>query len=111
MLALFLFYVMGGLFLALLSLPLIARKIPPNPLYGFRIQQTLEDPAVWYAVNAYFARRLLVASMVFVVSAVVCYFVPGISLDAYALLCLAVFVVAFTVAIFQSVQYLKKFHD
>ena len=33
--------------LALFSLPLIARLVPPSPLYGFRTPKTLSDSATW----------------------------------------------------------------
>jgi len=44
-------YFTSGILLAAISIPLILRKIKPNGLYGFRVKQTLEDPALWYAVN------------------------------------------------------------
>ena len=52
-------YLGSSIFLTEITLPLIARKIKPNPFYGFRVQQTLEDPEVWYEINQYFAKRLL----------------------------------------------------
>jgi SdpI/YfhL protein family len=63
-------FVGGGLLLAALSAPLILRKIGPNPLYGFRVKRTLEDPTVWYPVNACAAKRLLVVGLVLSVSAI-----------------------------------------
>jgi hypothetical protein len=53
-------YALGGLLLAGLSVPLILHKIPPNGLYGFRIPSTLDDPELWYTVNAYAGTRFLV---------------------------------------------------
>jgi hypothetical protein len=102
-------YLAIGLVSVGISLPLIARKIPPNLWYGFRIRQTLEDPEIWYAVNQYFGKRLLVTALTFSAAAVILYFVPGISIDAYALTCLLVFAVVFTFAMLQSLQYMKKF--
>jgi SdpI/YfhL protein family len=34
-------------------------KIPPNHWYGFRVPATLNDPGLWYKVNAYAASGLL----------------------------------------------------
>ncbi len=68
-------------------MPLILRKIGPNPLYGFRVKKTLEDPAVWYPVNAYAAKRLLVVGLGISVSAALLFFLPGIDLLVYALSC------------------------
>ncbi len=33
------------------AIPLILQRVPPNPWYGFRVQATLENPAVWYPAN------------------------------------------------------------
>ena len=49
---------------ALVSIPLILRKIPPNPVYGFRTRATLTDEALWYRANSFFGQRFLFASFV-----------------------------------------------
>jgi hypothetical protein len=105
---LFFMYIGGGVLLALLSLPLIARKIKPNPFYGFRVPATLENPEVWYAANRYFAKRQLIVALIDIVAAVGLYFWPGITIDAYALSILGIFVLAFGIAFFQSWQYMKS---
>jgi hypothetical protein len=101
-------YVGSSVFLAFISLPLIARKIKPNPFYGFRIQQTLDDPEVWYETNQYFAKRLCAVGILEALASVGFYFIPNITVDAYALLCLGVFVVAFTIAMIQSWRHMKS---
>ena len=105
---LLLMYIIGGLVLAVVSVPMILEKIKPNPFYGFRVPQTLENPELWYKVNKYAGQRLLVAGLLFVLVAVIIYFIPGLSIDAYALACLAVFVVIFAWAIVQSLRYLRS---
>ena len=100
-------YVGGSLFLALLALPLIAEKVKPNPFYGFRVPQTLENPALWYPTNKYFAKRLLVVGLVEALAALGLYFWPGISVDAYAFSCLGVFLALFIPAIVQGWRYMK----
>ena len=102
-------YFCGGILLVLISIPLLLEKVRPNPVYGFRIQATLNDPAVWYAVNKYFAKRLLVVGVVVCMTALAFYRVPEITVDGYALAMLAVFVVAFFVAMIQSWKYMKSF--
>jgi hypothetical protein len=47
---------------AILSVPLMLKMIPPNPVYGFRTEKALSNPDVWFAVNAVGGRALLVAS-------------------------------------------------
>ena len=105
---LFYIYVGGGLLLALLSLPLIARKIKPNPYYGSRVSTTLEDPEIWYTANQYFAKLQLVAALIEIASAIGFYYWPGITVDTYALSVLGVFVVTFSIAIIQGWRYIKK---
>ena len=101
-------YLVSGVLLIALAIPLLYDKIPPNSFYGFRVSQTLADPKVWYAVNRYAARWLVFAGVSIVAAAILLYLVPGISVDAYALGCLAVFMVTFTVGLMKSFQYLKS---
>ena len=101
-------YVTGGLFLALIAVPLMAGKIKPNPYYGFRVPQTLENPALWYPANKYFARRQFAVGLIFTLASIALYFWPGISVDAYALGSLGVFLVLFIPALVQSWQYMKS---
>jgi hypothetical protein len=99
----------SGLLLAALSVPLILRKIGPNPLYGFRVKRTLEDPAVWYPVNAYAAKRLLVVGLVISVFAILLFFVPGVDLLVYALANAGIGLVGLAIAVIQSFLYLRFF--
>src|ERR1035437_9181408 len=55
---------------ALVSLPLVFRKVPRNVLYGYRTRATLGSNFVWYEANAYFGWRFLIASAVTCVAAV-----------------------------------------
>jgi len=34
-----------------LGLPLALNVVPPNHIYGFRVQETLADPLLWYKIN------------------------------------------------------------
>ena len=85
MATLMILFTSSGLLLAALSVPLILRKIGPNPLYGFRVKKTLEDPATWYPVNAYAAKCLLVVGLVISLSASLLFLVPRIDLLVYAI--------------------------
>jgi hypothetical protein len=101
-------YAIGGLVLAGLSVPLILRKIPPNGLYGFRIPATLENTQLWYKVNAYAGKRLLVVGLATAVGAIILYYAVNSSLDAYALSCLGLFLALFLWAIISSFLYLRS---
>lgn len=101
-------YAISGLVLAGLSVPLILHKIPPNGLYGFRIPSTLQDPQLWYKVNAYAGKRLLVVGLGTAVGSIIFYYTANSSLDAYALSCLGLFLALFLWAIITSFLYLKS---
>lgn len=47
--------------IAAAAVPLLLKLIPPNPIYGFRTERALEDSAVWFAVNKFLGRALLIA--------------------------------------------------
>jgi uncharacterized membrane protein len=100
-------YVLGGLILILLAIPLILRRIPPNPVYGFRVQWTLNDPELWYSVNAYTGKWLAFVGACSLLGAIGLTLIPGISLLAYSLGCLVAFVVSFILALLQSIRYLR----
>ena len=48
---------------------MIMGKIPPNGLYGFRVKKTMENPDIWYPVNAYSGKWLLAIGLVMVLAA------------------------------------------
>lgn len=100
--------VCSGTLLAFLSIPLILHKIKPNSLYGFRVKQTLENPGLWYAVNAYAGWRLLIVGLSTILSAIGFYLLPDISLDAYAYACLGVTSFFLLGGLVQSFLYMKK---
>jgi hypothetical protein len=37
--------------MAVLAVPVVLGKVPPNPIYGFRTPKTLSSPGIWYAAN------------------------------------------------------------
>jgi len=101
-------YSFGGLLLAALSVPLILQKIPPNGLYGFRIPSTLENPSLWYKVNAYAGRRFLVVGLGTAVGAIILYFITMPNVDEYAMSSLGLFLALFLWGIINSVLYLQS---
>jgi uncharacterized membrane protein len=101
-------YLVSGLLLIGLSIPLIMQKIKPNGLYGFRVQQTLDNPELWYKTNRYSGKWLLTAGIAIVLVALGFYFIPGISVDAYALACLAVFATVLFAGLILSWRYMKS---
>lgn len=47
--------------IATISVPLVLKLIPPNPIYGVRTERTTSREDVWYSVNRFAGRALLVA--------------------------------------------------
>jgi hypothetical protein len=101
-------YAVSGLVLAGLSVPLILGKIPPNGLYGFRIPATMENSQLWYKVNTYSGKRLLVVGLGSAIGSIILYYTVNTSADAYALSCLGLFLALFLWAIITSFLYLKS---
>ncbi len=104
-----LLYLAIGLLSVVVSLPLIRGMVKPNWLYGFRVPQTLNDPAVWYAVNAHFGRRLLLTGLATALAAALLYYVPDLDVDSYAWALLAIYGVFFGIGVVQSWRYMKSF--
>ena len=48
-----------ALMIALLSIPLILRRIPMNSFYGVRFPESYKSNAAWYSINEYGGRALL----------------------------------------------------
>jgi uncharacterized membrane protein len=111
MLTLLILYAAGGLFLVALSVPLWFQKVRPNVLYGFRLSPAFDSEETWYATNKYAAKWLAAAGIAIVLSALGLYFIPGMSVDCYALACLAAFVTVFGLGLFMSLRYARAVAD
>ena len=101
-------FLFSGMFLAVLSIPLILGKITPNGFYGFQVRKTIEDPEIWYTADEYGGKWLLIAGLVMALSAVSLYFVPGIPLDIYAYAILGVWIFALAVMLIVSIRYIRS---
>ena len=108
MTTLMLFYVAGGILLILLAIPLYFEKIKPNGLYGFRVRKTIEKPEIWYPVNKYGSRWLMLAGLVTVVCAIGFTFIPGLSVDGYSQICTLAFAGVLTVGLVFTFGYMNS---
>lgn len=108
-------YVVAGLVLMGVSVPLIQRRVPPNGWYGFRVRRTLNNPSVWYPANEYSGRLLFWQGAGTVAVAVVL----GIALRpdsdarvlAYTFICTAVLLVGVLVCLVLSLRYRRSLPD
>jgi len=89
---------LGGLVTAGLGFALWKSPPEPNPYYGFRIRETLEDPEVWYPANRFAGAALAAAGLVGAAAALL---LPGL----YAA---GVLVLAVLLATLVSYVYTKK---
>ncbi len=103
-------YAFGGLLLAGLSVPLILQKIPPNGLYGFQLPSTLNNPMLWYKVNAYAGWRFLVVGLGTSAGAIILYYTTNANVEKYAMSCLGVFLGLFFWGLITSFLYLRSLH-
>jgi len=104
---LILFLVGGGVLIGT-SIPLVLGRIGPNPWYGFRVRRALEDPAVWYPVNAYSGRWLIGAGVAEIVVATALYFVPDLEIAVYAAIVGGVTVAVLVIGFVQSLRYVHR---
>jgi hypothetical protein len=105
---LLLLFVGAGLLLIAISIPLMQRRIKPNYWYGFRTKRTLSNPDIWYEVNAYAGKRLLVSGFMTTMAAIGLYFIPRLTIDGYAWSMLFFALVPLTIGVWQSFQYLDR---
>lgn len=101
-------FLFTGVLLMALSTPLILGKIPPNGLYGFRVKKTMENPDIWYPVNAYSGKWLLAVGLIQALASVGLYYVPLFSVDMYAYAVLAVWLVMFGIAMVASIRHMNS---
>jgi len=101
-------FIVVGVLLVVVSIPLVQRKIPRNGWYGVRLPLTLRDDQAWYDINAYAGRRMVVLGAVEVICGLVFSFLR-LSLDAYSILLLVAFVIPMTVIMIQTVAYIGRY--
>jgi hypothetical protein len=101
-------YVLTGLLIAGLAIPLLRGKVPPNHWYGFRIRRTLEDPDVWYPVNAWAARRLLIVGLGTTIAGLVGMVIPEPAMPAYSLVLAAAMIAAVMLILVFGIRYARS---
>lgn len=97
-----------GLLLVGISIPLIQRRIKPNFWYGFRTKRTLNDPTIWYEVNAYAGKRLLISGLTTTSAAIILYLIPGLTVDGYTLGITVFALGPLMIGLSQSFRYLNR---
>ena len=101
-------YAVMGLVVAGIGIPLAQRRIKPNSWYGVRFGRIMKDEELWYAVNAYVGRWLLVLGLLTTVLALVLAAIPGISILKYTFVVLGIVAVGTLLATFFSWRYFRS---
>jgi uncharacterized membrane protein len=103
-----LFALVGLLFVGL-SIPLIKKRVPPNPYYGFRTKKTLSDPKIWYEANRVSGRDLLVAgALITITSFVMLVFAQGWKPEQVVATLLSVMVLSLVGAVWHGFAVLRR---
>ena len=89
---------------AVASVPLMFNLVPPNSLYGFRTQQTLENRDLWFRANRFAGCALFIASGT---SAVVFALYPEYA-SARSLAGLVAFIAPLAAALLASFAYVRR---
>ena len=96
---------------ALVALPLVLRKVPPNSLYGFRTPATLKNDKIWYEANAHFGRGMIMASIVSVLAILILYFIVRPAPDLFFTISLIALVVPSAIAALLTFCHIRKLKD
>ncbi len=102
-------YVGLGLLFLGISAPLIARRIPPNNWYGFRVPKTLSSPKIWYPVNQYSGKEMYKTGLRLILCAFALALVPGMKVEFYVSACSAVLILDLARGLILTVRYLRTF--
>jgi hypothetical protein len=101
-------YSFGGVILSGLSVPLLLNKIPPGGFLGFRLRSAMNNPQLWYQVNAYVGKRFLVVGLGTSIGAIILYYTIPTNVEEYALSCLGLFLALILWAMITSSLFLKS---
>ena len=100
-------FVGTGLLFIGLAIPVILQKIPPNPIYGFRVPKTMNNPDVWYPANEYMGWGMLWSGVLIVLVSLVIFFIPGINNFVYQIAFLATMTISLVVTLILSFRHLS----
>ena len=102
-------WLLVGLFLIGLGIPLIVEKVPPNNWYGFRVAKTFSSESIWYAANRAAGYNLLWSGgAIAVTAAIVRLLFDRLGSTIAQTINLAVFIGALLVAVVCSFLYLNR---
>jgi uncharacterized membrane protein len=103
-----LLFIVVGLLMAGLSIPLILRRVKPNSLYGFRTPKTLSNERIWYDTNAFAGRLILGLGTAFALASIALYFPLGGNFVVYNVACGSILLAGVLIVLAVSSCYLRS---
>ena len=91
-----------------LAIPLLRGRVKMNRLYGVRFKRSFESDELWYAINRYGARRLIVWSIALAIVGIVTPFVVHEGRETMAVLLALAPAVFYGIACFESYRFAKR---
>lgn len=76
-----------------LGIPLALRKIRPNRWYGFRLSKIVYKPEIWYSVNEFGGKAMILTAIAMLGLATGISIVPGLSDRTYTILSVSIIAV------------------
>ena len=102
---------LGGLICIGLSIPLLRGRIKRNPLYGVRLRQSMQSEEAWYAINRYWAKRMIAWGIPLVIIGIPTFFFPFRRHLWAAWIVMAVALAAVSIPAVQSWLYARRKWD
>jgi len=100
-------FIIIGLILIILSLPLLYKKIRPNYFYGFRMKKTLENKEIWYKANQFMSKDMLIAGFIILITSFIFFFIET-SITNLIIFELIILITSVNWVIIRAFLYLKR---
>ena len=104
-------YVIIGLVLMAVSIPLKNGKVSMNHFYGVRLKKSFTSEKNWYLMNAYGGRQLLIWSAVLVTWGIVTFLFPFAGDEAFIVLIAFLPLVLLAIPVYLIVRYSRTLSD
>ena len=104
-----LIFILVGVIEILLGLPLLYEKIKPNWFYGFRLPKTVNNEDIWYNINKYTAKDMIISGIVIIIGMLILLlFKSSVSLSQIVLIGTILIVITLIIFFIRGLNYLKK---
>ena len=111
-LLLFIIFESSALLIGALGIPMWQRKIKPNRAYGFRTKLTLQNPKIWYEVNAVSGMQMAYFGVIMAVaSAVLLLLHEKMAIVVFLLIYVVVLITGLIIITVKGIALARKLHD